>query len=1047
MKQFNQLILSGIFMCIALTSLGQKDAPVVGNAAELVDLLNKDYYTISAESRDQEFSQDRKQVINVFKSYLTDQQKKAFEDAIKNDKSSLVANKDVSYKKYQDAKYAYDAELKAKVPTATNLLSLDKAAKAAFSGYSEDQMKLDTSHIGKLQRIYGKDKNTYLEFLASLFKDKYDGILNKKVDLYADIAMKENVQKGLPFLGGDLSFTTAIDGLSRFLAKRIKEELTTYVIDHVKDWLKNPKEGSPLVEFKVLLPKTVDYLMQFEADQMLNFPDEIKQYIEDDLNDILPNIGNLKDTPRMQRLLEMYPEMDFAFEALELIPRIAKIKHPLEYFEVLENSRNIDRWRESGHKARHNVANAIMFTTLLARSFTTSESGQLELADLEDVDLYLDDTRFFLAYFGFLHQQNIKYYEVNFLVDSKDKLPLRKLNEQGKQEAASNVNRYNFPLVSVMHQTMQDFNSDSLAKLGEARDNFENLLSEFGLQVDQVNATALQIRKLNKKGEKVPVELASEFIGNVIDLTESFTIGADSIVNYLLGGVEKLNFGLDSAIIDERPGNIKYQIKFGKKGLDLERLALERSAKPYLKAARISNEIIIDLHEKKFANAILKALEIASELLPENDFTEIIELIENIEELHGTLDQNDLGLMMEVLEKKDRQLKTVKNTKSHKEKWTRNELRIEARKLKTALDNVATYYKQVNPGVTFPAGVKTKIDAVNKELTLLSNYQDSITNIKHTDLRIKLETLSQSEDFRRMLISYYSDGAIDTKFSSKIAEKLMQISFTNKHGEEIRPFDSADSVEFVALLDDLVDLSITWVLSPSGKKKEIEQKMADQKQYLVQFLANYSLTLPVKFKVNPNSQLFKLVHFVNDVAASENSEDVEKAIEAFALPSGSFAIKRTAKFNASINSYPGILLGSQLTRRDYDPSKWVGKPTSSLSVPVGLSMSWGSRNAGSIGLYVPIIDIGAITRLHLDDDTSTLVLPDINFKNIVSPGLYVVYGIPRSPLSITHGFQFGPELRKIDAEGNTERFESWRVGIGLTLDIPLLNLYTRPRFN
>lgn len=1045
MKQLNQLILSGIFMCIALTSLGQKDAPVVGNAAQLVDLLNKDYDAVSPNLKDEEFVKDRAQVIDIFKSYLTDKERKSFSEELKDiSVAEALDSVSTSYSRYLERKREFDALSRAHQRiTITNYSSTtkygdvvykaDEKSKKALRVYYKKKFFADSLYLGKLETAYSN--NSYVQYIIQQFIEKYNAVKNpKKADIYADLALVDNTQKALPFIGGDLSFTTAIDGLSRFLAKRIKEELTTYVIDHIKDWLENPGEESPLVELKVLLPKTVDYLLRFEADQMLNFPDEIKQYIEEDLNDILPNIANLRDTPRMQRLLEMYPEMDFAFEALELIPRIAKIKHPLEYFEVLENSRNIIRWRESGDKARHNVANAIMFTTLLARSFTTNQSGQLELADLEDVDTYLDDTRFFMTYFGFLYQQNIKYYEVNFLVDSKNGLPLRRIMEDGDKD--STVKQYNFLLTSLMFQTMQDFDDKNLAKLREARDNFENLLSEFGLQVDQVNATALQIRKLNKKGEKVPVELASEFIGNVIDLTESFTIGADSIVNYLLGEFEKHNYGLDSVIIDERPGSIKYQVKFENNGLDLERLALEESAKPYIKAARISNEIILDLSEKKFAVAILKALEIASELLPENDFTQIVQLVGAIDKLKEPFEKDNLAFINEV------------SNKAMKAKKPFSKIDLEqvdlARKFDLLLDEVVVFHK-VNYGASSPSQWVTLHSEILAVKTVLQKVNSHLVTdtIAEADINAVVN-LGRNKYFGRVLMAYFSDNAIGLLLENNLEEILSDIYITVR-GKRERLFTDADIRVFVSSVDNYMSSIVRWSFATS-KKQKYRDTMNTYRDALVFNVQKYTLSLPTKFKVNPNSQLFKLVHFVNDMASSENSEDVEKAIEAFALPSGSFAIKRTAKFNAAINSYPGVLLGSQLTRRDYDQKKWVGNPTSSLSVPVGLSMSWGSERMGSLGLYVPIIDVGAITRLHLDDDTSTLVLPDINFKNIVSPGFYIVYGIPRSPLSITHGFQFGPDLRKIDADGNTQRFESWRVGLGLTLDIPLLNLYTRPRF-
>jgi hypothetical protein len=109
----------------------------------------------------------------------------------------------------------------------------------------------------------------------------------------------------------------------------------------------------------------------------------------------------------------------------------------------------------------------------------------------------------------------------------------------------------------------------------------------------------------------------------------------------------------------------------------------------------------------------------------------------------------------------------------------------------------------------------------------------------------------------------------------------------------------------------------------------------------------------------------------------------------------------------------------------------------------------GSKNGDSDGIFIPLIDIGAVTRLRLDESNATKSLPELTFKNIFAPGLYYTHGFRRTPLSVNIGCQYGPELVKLETDGEgvkkAQSFEVIRIGLGIALDIPLFNLHTKPR--
>ncbi|MBK8196209.1 MAG: hypothetical protein IPK76_24560 [Lewinellaceae bacterium] len=117
----------------------------------------------------------------------------------------------------------------------------------------------------------------------------------------------------------------------------------------------------------------------------------------------------------------------------------------------------------------------------------------------------------------------------------------------------------------------------------------------------------------------------------------------------------------------------------------------------------------------------------------------------------------------------------------------------------------------------------------------------------------------------------------------------------------------------------------------------------------------------------------------------------------------------------------------------------------SLSATVGLSYTIGTEAGRYLGVFVPVIDVGALTVLRFSDDTS-YDLPSLKWGNLISPGLYFVAGFKEKvPLAFGIGGQFGPSLRKVVVQGNQadpiQELGGWRIGAFLSVDIPVTYLH------
>jgi hypothetical protein len=210
-------------------------------------------------------------------------------------------------------------------------------------------------------------------------------------------------------------------------------------------------------------------------------------------------------------------------------------------------------------------------------------------------------------------------------------------------------------------------------------------------------------------------------------------------------------------------------------------------------------------------------------------------------------------------------------------------------------------------------------------------------------------------------------------------------------------------------------------------------------------------------------KLFTYGTFMATIVQAKSSDDIEKAIESFALPPGSARIKREAPFNVSLNAYCGLFLGYERIT-GIDPCwslKYRAYNSFGITAPIGIALSRGhsvffigtgkkgwtnnSKSAGwSSSVFISVIDIGAITAFRFTDD-STQQAPTILLEDIISPGIFFSLGIPRTPLSVNMGWQMGPLLREITAKTTTYKNNYTRISISLCVDIPILNFYSKPK--
>lgn len=953
--------LSGLFCLLSFNpASAQKDAPVAGHAALLIDLLKKDYKTVDPETKEEEIAKDRSLVIGIFKSYLENYKLSSINTG---QLTGLIYKVDTDYQRYLKAKKNAASTIGQNISTSDSAVATLLIKKTTDdigdledckNDYFKSRQAADEQELTEIFKNYDTE-NKFISTMVDLFKNKYHALANSKADLSANVNYTTSLQKSIPFIGGNMSYEL-INGLGEFLAKRIKEELVTYAMDNIKAALEKRKGNIPLQELAIILPKTTAYLKTFNAEKIQTFQTDLKGYIQNDLNSLLENAQLLRNSPRVKGLVEKYPDLDFAFEAMNIIPNLAKVKYPIDYFTILSSGAMVSRWKQSGDATRNNIANLLTFSQMLAHSITIVENGEPRFIAADLWSSYSSEDNFYKLYAGFLYQQNIKYYQICFLrPDGAGQMELSNILKDV-------VGRNNLPY----------------------KKEFENLITDITKNAEYVYSNAQAIKKANKNGTHIGADTIHTFIKSMISFSKNLVAGQNALLSEM-----------------SAKGSEEYQLsdKFNK----------------YFQVAETANEVVFAIQTKKYANGIEQLLTVIDSLMPQGIPKEIPEIFALINSGEKPIWKSwqDLNQWLNQVPTDNPNAALI------------NSFYLEFNKVDGWLQSHRGDYPKDYP------------ERISKVRTAINHFRYGTVATGAIAEEVKvISDLLKDRTFQIMVLSVYAEVPIQ-QFSGKLELHMKSLKDT-VDGKEVRVFDDDTAAQMTKNLMNYAAayyaLKIVKSTSDDADFKRIQNNLrTDALAYAEKMVQNTTGGL--------DDRVLSIIHLVNGMALAKDSKDVEKAIESFALPSGSYSIKRSSAFNVSLNSYPGILAA-------YDFNQIDGKSTSAFApgftAPVGLSVAFGNVKlwgTTSIGIFVPLIDIGAVTRLHLDGDSSTETLPELNFKNIFSPGLYLTVGIAKSPFSVNLGGQYGPELKKVGSDIN---YQSFRLGLGLTIDIPLFNLYTRP---
>lgn len=199
--------------------------------------------------------------------------------------------------------------------------------------------------------------------------------------------------------------------------------------------------------------------------------------------------------------------------------------------------------------------------------------------------------------------------------------------------------------------------------------------------------------------------------------------------------------------------------------------------------------------------------------------------------------------------------------------------------------------------------------------------------------------------------------------------------------------------------------------------------------------------------------LVTFVALASSLSEAQNGEQVRRAFEAAASPVGGWQSKRYGEGGGSITAFPGLSFGlEQVIRERSDPSG-ISDPAATVgaSLPVGVEWQWQRRGAVGtsapdctgpvcgLGVFVPLIDLGALLTYRLGGSGEVDSEPNASVRQVFAPGAYLSLALTRTvPVNLLMGGQLMPSLRRVSgAEGVVNR-SAMRFGIGIVMDVLLL---------
>jgi hypothetical protein len=385
--------------------------------------------------------------------------------------------------------------------------------------------------------------------------------------------------------------------------------------------------------------------------------------------------------------------------------------------------------------------------------------------------------------------------------------------------------------------------------------------------------------------------------------------------------------------------------------------------------------------------------------------------------------------------------------------------------------------------------IEIGIDQFNKIQKSVATIKEDLNHEKSSEVIYSIFNLW--ENVNQLMTLVIPDELIKNPKLQLIAQKsgyykkAMEQAFEIYHQISLKNY--AGSVNStIALVESLIYQNNSFTVST----KDFEAMFGDLKSLRTRWTDKIPESIVIKQNDQRAAVMFaedrhainlvrKLGGFLNDVMLATDSKTLSKVVQSYALPPGSYKRKRNSWWSVDLNAYVGGFVGSEdaFKKRLQQPSLRNSGAIYGVTAPIGISISktmgksigaldtltedyirnpdklrvgrkrlW-YRSVSTFTLSFSLVDLGAVVAYRFNNATAKVLPQDVKWSQVFSPGVKFGYGIPGTPLMIAAGYQYTPQLRRLDdGEPDAEQYNTNRVFGSILFDLPLINIWQRSHY-
>ena len=190
------------------------------------------------------------------------------------------------------------------------------------------------------------------------------------------------------------------------------------------------------------------------------------------------------------------------------------------------------------------------------------------------------------------------------------------------------------------------------------------------------------------------------------------------------------------------------------------------------------------------------------------------------------------------------------------------------------------------------------------------------------------------------------------------------------------------------------------------------------------------------------------LNFFIQLATIKDQTSFTNFMQSYSAPIGSSSLKRTAKFNISLNGYVGINGGKDFIQNS--PTKTnKNSLIGGVTAPIGFAFSFPICKKGSITILANLIDLGSLVNARINNDSTNY--NNLTFSQFFAPGLGLFYNFKGSPITLGANCTYIQNILNIQYMGangaiiTASNINVMRLSASLLIDIPFFTLTNKPK--